>query len=264
MKELIEKLKELGMKEEDILALSEAVNKSVDEKVSLKLDEATKTLVESNKKVIEEAVNAEKVKLEEGYTQKLAEVNADMLEKLDLFLEAEVQEKIGPELLEQAGKYEAVAPILEGISKLYESHYVKLDTEGASVIKRKDEELVAKTKELSESIGTRMDLVKELDNAKKKLLITEKTANLSENQTKRVIALMEDKDFAYANSKIDAFISICEDKKEVKTESNLNENTDAISKEDKILTEKKEVKTENVITPDAAQKKILSIAGDLV
>lgn len=255
MNELIEKLKALGVVAEDITALTESFNKTIDERVSLKLDEAKKVLEESNKTVIEEAVNT-----------KVKEIEADLVEKLDLFLESEVNEKIGPELLEQAGKYEAVAPILEGISKLYESHYVKLDTEGASVVKRKDEELVAKNKDLSEAIEAKMNLTKELDNTKKKLLITEKTAELSENQTKRVNDLFEDKDFAFASSKIDSFISLIkEEKKEEKKETKLNENEDLISKEDKILSEKKEEKVEKKgFSVEDYQKKNLSIAADLV
>jgi hypothetical protein len=263
MDKLLEKLKAVGMQDADLLEFQEAYNKKLEEQVSLRVDEEKKKLElateEASKKAISEAIEAEKAKLVSEFDTKVVDLEKNLVEQLDSFLEAEVNDKISEDLIEKSAINEALLPIVESIKKIFEEQYVALDTEGAGLLKTKETELTKRTKELSESIAKNMSFVEQVDTLNKKVVLMEKTANLSENQKKRVNDLFEGKDSKFTSDKIDSFIQmITEDSNKSKEKTNLNENTDAITSDgDKITPE---VKSVNKV--DKAAPSILNKAAD--
>ena len=154
------------------------------------------------------------------------------IQQLDSFLEAEINEKISEDLIEKSAINEALLPMVEAIKKIFEEQYVALDTEGAGLVKNKTVELEKRNSELSESIAKNMLYVEQLDAANKKLVLMEKTADLSENAKKRVYDLFEGKDLKYTTEKIDSFLQLVVEKVEP-VKSNINENTDVVSTDEK-------------------------------
>lgn len=263
MDKLLEKLKGV-LEDKDLVEFQEAYNKKLDEQVSLKLDEEKKKLElateETSKKKIDEAIEAEKVKLVAEYDAKVVELEKNLVEQLDSFLEAEINEKISDDLIEQTAINETLLPLVEGIKKLFEEQYVALDTEGHGLLKSKETEIEKRNKELSESIAKNMAFVEQIDALNKKLVILEKTGNLSENQKKRVNDLFEGKDAKYTAEKIDSFIELISEDTKPKEKKNLNENTDVVaSSDDKIVTE---VKTPEVKKNVDKAASILNQAAD--
>ncbi len=262
MDKLLEKLKGL-LEDKDLLEFTEAYNKKLNEQVSLKVEEEKKklelSLEETFKKKTEETLVAETAKLTSEYDAKVVELEKNLVEQLDSFLEAEINDKISEDLIEKTAINEALLPLVEGIKKLFEVQYVALDTEGHGLLKAKETELEKRTKELSESIAKNMSFVSQVDELNKKLIMIEKTADLSENAKKRVNSIFEGKDAKYVAEKIDAFLElIAEDaNKNKEAKKNLSENTDVITKDDKIITE---VKTPVVKTNES--EKILIRAGE--
>lgn len=243
----MERLKALGIQDTDLVEFQEAYNKKLNEQVSLKLEEEKKKLElateEASKKKIDETLVTEKAKLVSEFDTKVVELEKNLVEQLDSFLEAEINDKISEDLIEKTAINEALLPLVEGIKKLFEEKYVALDTEGHGLLKARETELEKRTKELSESIAKNMSFVEQLDSANKKLVILEKTANLSETQKKRVNDLFEGKDAKYTADKIDSFIQLIAEDTKTKEKKNINENTDVVTSDgDKIVKEEVVVK----------------------
>lgn len=243
MDKLLEKLKGL-VEDKDLVEIKEAYDKKLDEQVSLKLDEEKKKLElsfeESYKTKLEESIVAEKAKLDAEYDVKVSDLEKNLVEQLDSFLEAEINEKISEDLIEKSAINEALLPMVEAIKKIFEEQYVALDTEGSGLVKSKTVELEKRNSELSESIAKNMLYVEQLDTANKKLVLMEKTADLSENAKKRVYDLFEGKDLKYTTEKIDSFLQLVVERVEP-VKANINENTDVVSAD-----EKKEIKAVEV------------------
>ncbi len=255
MDKLLEKLKGI-IEDKDLLDLQEAYNKKLDEQVSLKLDEEKKKLElsfeETYGKKLAESIVAEKAKLDSEYDVKVVELEKNLVEQLDSFLEAEINDKISEDLIEKTAINEALLPMVEAIKKIFEEQYVALDTEGAGLVKSKTVELEKRKTELSESIAKNMSYVDQLDNANKKLVLIEKTADLSPNAKKRVYDLFEGRDLKYTTEKIDSFIQLVVEAKPEATKPNMNENTDVVATNDKInevapIVEKKVEKPDSIL-----------------
>ncbi len=260
-KELLEKLKEVGIGDSDLVSISESFSKKLDESLELRLTEEKIKLDSDYKKKLDENVAIEKTKLEESFNTQLSEKEAEMLEALDAFLESEINDKISEELIDLVGVNEADKEVIADIRKIFAEKYVDLDVEGHTLLKKNEDSLAEKTKELDESIAEKITLKKELDEVKKAKLVSEKVVNLSETQKKRVNDLFEGKDFKYTSEKLESFINlVVEDKGKKDTKDNLSENKSAISGDDKIITENKVV--EPVKKEEVKSKSILSIAGE--
>ncbi len=237
MNELLEKLKSV-LEEKDLLDFAAAYNTKLDEQVSIKLEEEKKKVdatlkVEYDTKLVE-AVTAASAKMEAEYATKLDELEAHLVDQLDKFILAEVEDKISNDLIDRTAISEVAMPIVEAIKKLFEEQYVDLDTEGYSLLKAKSDEVELRTKELSESIASKMELAEKVDALNKKLLLAEKTANMNEGQKKRISDYFGEKDFAYTTKNIDSVMDlIVEDSKKSKVPvKDLNENKDPIVAED--------------------------------
>jgi hypothetical protein len=236
--EIMKKLKDAGIVAEDLTAINEAYQKKLEEQTSLKVEEQKVILEAANKVKLEEAIATKTAELEAEYATKLEEAESEMLEGFDRFVESQIEDKIGPELIEASGINEANEKVIQGIRSLFETEYVALDVEGAGLLKKNELALESRDKELSESIAKNMVLAEELDKVKKDKFLSESTGKLTESQKTRVISMFEGKNFKETSEKLEGFVKLLvEEKPKAETKEVINENKDSITTGDKILAE---------------------------
>lgn len=255
---LTDKIKELKdvLSDEQLVSLEDTIKEMVESEVGLRTEEKINELEakadEYCEQEIAKKVEEEKEALIEQYDGKLEELEENIVEKMDQFLEAEINEQISDEAVEKVAINETFEPIIKGIMHLFEDKYVSLDSEGNKVLaeqKAKTEELEEKVSEL---IADKMELSTLAESAAVKLLIAEKTEDMTETQKDRVKTFFEGKSFDDAKEKIDSFVELIEESDESDNDEDtedINENEENnFSNEDGEATEEnenKEIVTEN-------------------
>lgn len=250
-KKITEKLKDV-LSPEDLAELEEGIKKmvkeQVDEKVKLlgeeKTSELEKKAEEFCEQEIEKKVAEEKEQLIEEYEKKMVDLETNMVDKLDKFLDSVISEQISDEAIAKIAINETYSPIVEGIKKLFEEKYVALDSEGDKLVKEVKKELEALKEENSRLLAEKMEADELAEKGAIRAILAEKTDGLTETQKERVNTFCEGKSFEDIESTIDSFIEIVEEEKEEDKED-LKENADPnLSDEDADdnLKEKKDLK----------------------
>ena len=259
--EIMKVLKEAGIKAEDLLQISESYQKKLDEQTALKVEEQKIILESANKVVLDKLVEDKTKELDEAFEARVKEVEFEMLEGLDRFIETQVEENISEDLINLSGINEANEEVIQGIRALFETKYVALDVEGAGLLKKNELALESRDKDLSEAIEKNMVLTEELDKTKKEKFLSENTVKLTESQKARVTTIFEGKNFEYTSKNLASFVQLMvEEKAKSETKEVINENKDSITTGDKILAEdiKKSV-------PDTKAKNVnLSLADSFL
>lgn len=258
---LPEKMKEV-LSEEDQkkleASIAELVEQKAEERATLKVEQKEKELKTTYDadyaKKLDEAVAAEKVKLEEQKNTEMKDLESSLLEKLSSFLDLQISEKISEETLEKIAINETYKPIIEGIKNLFEEKFIDLDSDGSSLIREAKEEIESLNDKLSSEIGEKIDLKDELDRAKADLVIANKTRDLSEAQAEKVKSFFSDKTLVETEKKIDAFMEMILEKEDAEDKSekskDLKENTDITTGGDGVVEESPEVILEKKNAPE--------------
>lgn len=212
MKLISEKLESLGVASEDLSTITDTISEMVAESVDTLVEEE-KTKIEAIAEEycaqkIEEGVKAVKEELIEEYDSLLEAFETELVEKLDTFLEMEISSKISEDTLKSIAVNETYKPIIEGIKGLFESEYVALDVEGHGLVRRKQSEVEQLEEQLSQALAEKMELQEAAELAATKLLIANKTKDLTESEIVRVQQFFEGKSFDEVNKKIDGFVDI--------------------------------------------------------
>lgn len=234
---LTEKMKEV-LSEDDQKKLeatiSEMVEQKANERADLKVEQKEKelkaTLEADFAKKLDEAVLAEKTKMEELKTREMADLEESLLEKLSSFLDLQIKEKISDETLERIAVNETYKPIIEGIKHLFEDKFIDLDTDGASIMKEAKEEIEVLNDKISFEISEKIDLKDKLDRALADVVIVTKTKDLTEAQATKVKEFFDDKSLAEVEKRIDAFLEMIIEKEDAEDAADkraaLKENAD--------------------------------------
>ena len=256
---LTEKLKDV-MKPEDLVELEAGIKTMVNEQVALRVEEKTieleKKAEEFCEKEIQEKVEAEKEALIETYEKKMEDLENNMVEKLDNFLDSVITEQISEESIKKIALNETYEPIIKGIQDLFESKYVAIDSDGEKLVKEQKDEVERLRNENSTLIKEKMELSELAEAGAVKLIISEKTDGLTETQKERVNTFCENKTFDEVERQIDSFIDLVEgkedDEDEVLDESvdSNNSDKDAGDAEEELNENNKEDKPENTLTED--------------
>jgi len=194
------------------------LNKKAEEYVEMVVEEKTNELTAKADEYCELRINEEKQALVEEYDQKMNELESNVVESLDHFLESEISEKISDQLLEDVAKRQALQPLVEDIMDAFERHYVSIDSDGNRQIEELKEENAKLEKEVSKQLAEKVELSKLAETAAAKLLISEKTQDLTEGQQKKVQMFFEGKDFDTISEKIDGYIALISEESENKTD----------------------------------------------
>ena len=176
-----------------------------------RLEEEHRRLEEDYRAELEEQLMAEGVVTKEKFEQftKVFEEKEGMLvEMLNNFLDEQIREKISDRLIRESVASEELESLVSGIKVLFEEHYSGIDeTAGIRKIREENKELKEAYERLT---GRNADLSQKLEMAATKLLITEKTKDLSDVQTEKVTTYFEGRDFDFVKDRIDNFITLTE------------------------------------------------------
>jgi len=205
-------LERVGVTTEDQKLIEKAVSDLVSESVAAKE-------VEFKAKydlISEEFVATQLAEKEAELQTKLNEENAEwrkefesgIIDKVDQFLDSQIDAKISDALLEDVAYLQIAKPIVESIKRVYEENHIVIDSEGTKIIKEAKEEVESLKEQLSESIATSMENEKLAKVAATKLLIKESVEGLSVEQTERVKTLFEGKDFEEVQAKIGTYVTM--------------------------------------------------------
>ena len=195
--------------------IEEIANKFCEERCE-KLSKEADAKVESYKKKLEEA--SEQYILEyfdekftEKYGQELEAIEEKVITGLDKYLEYNINEKIGPEMIQKTALQETCQPIVEEFIHILEDRYVAPNTTGSKRIR----ELKAETAEIRSSLQKQLDenmrLAELVESTGKKSLISEKVADLSADQRLKVRKFFKEKSLNETKKDIDAYIEMIQE-----------------------------------------------------
>jgi hypothetical protein len=222
----------------DQKVLEEAIQKLVDTRVQLAEEEMKNkydTLAEEYcKKEVAERVEKEKAALVESYDETLNNLEKKIVSKLDSYLDHVITEQISDETLNKIAVNEVALPLVVSIKKLFSEHFVELDSEGSAIIKEKSDKIVELEGKIAEMSKKIVESEERLEKSASFLLISEKTAGLTETQKQRVVRMFKNKAFDEIKETIDEFVSMIKETKENKIEESKNTDTKSI---DTVITE---------------------------
>lgn len=195
--------------------IEEIANKFCEERCE-KLSKEADAKVESYKKKLEEA--SEQYILEyfdekftEKYGQELEAIEDKVITGLDKYLEYNINEKIGPEMIQKTALQETCQPIVEEFIHILEDRYVAPNTTGSKRIR----ELKAENAEIRSSLQKQLDenmrLAELVESTGKKSLISEKVADLSADQRLKVRKFFKEKSLNETKKDIDAYIEMIQE-----------------------------------------------------
>ena len=195
--------------------IEEIANKFCEERCE-KLSKEADAKVESYKKKLEEA--SEQYILEyfdekftEKYGQELEAIEEKVITGLDKYLEYNINEKIGPEMIQKTALQETCQPIVEEFIHILEDRYAAPNTTGSKRIR----ELKAENAEIRSSLQKQLDenmrLAELVESTGKKSLISEKVADLSADQRLKVRKFFKEKSLNETKKDIDAYIEMIQE-----------------------------------------------------
>ena len=236
MKKITEKLKGV-LSEEDLSAFQSEVQQVISEKVALKVeDEVTRLEKLANdycEKQISEQVEVKTKALSEKYESDLEALESNIVEKLDQYLDLEINEKISDKLLQGVAINETYAPIIAGIQNLFENKYVALDSEGSKLLSDMKKQVETLDAKLMQKVNENIELNALCEKAAIKTILAEKTADLTPSQRSKTVMFFEGKDFTNIHKNIDSYVSMISEEVSVPSQSRtLTETTEVVSDTD--------------------------------
>ena len=195
--------------------IEEIANKFCEERCE-KLSKEADAKVESYKKKLEEA--SEQYILEyfdekftEKYGQELEAIEEKVITGLDKYLEYNINEKIGPALIQKTALQETCQPIVEEFIHILEDRYVAPNTTGSKRIRELKAENAEVRASLQKQLDENMRLAELVESTGKKSLISEKVADLSADQRLKVRKFFKEKSLNETKKDIDAYIEMIQE-----------------------------------------------------
>ncbi len=168
-------------------------------------------LTEEYKEQVEKDLEAEGIATREKFekfTNWFYEEENRLVEALNRFLDDRISEKISDKLIKESVVSQEALALLDGIKVLFEEHYSGIDaTAGIKKMRQENKELKEAYEQL---LAEKADISQKAENAAIRLLISEKTRDLSEAQAKKVMTYFEGRDFDFVQDRIDDFIVLTE------------------------------------------------------
>lgn len=194
-------------KESKLIELYEDKNDWLEEEYKNKVVELTEEhKAEIEAQMIEEGV-VTKEKFEQ-FRQMFEEKEEHMVDALNKFLDEQIASKISDKLIRESVVSEEMTSLVEGIKMLFEEHYSGIDTTAG--IRKIREENEALKESYERLVSEKADLSQKLESAATRILITEKTQDLSDVQREKVTTYFEGRDFDFVKDRIDNFILLTE------------------------------------------------------
>jgi hypothetical protein len=238
-KAISEKIKEM-LTPKDLKIFEAAIEKMIEKRVALKEEEMKNKYDELAEeyvsKKVKELVENEKANLIESYDSKLKNIEKNVVTKLGSFLDHVITEQISDSSIEKLAINEVAYPIVEKIMKVFSENYVELDSDGSKALKVEQKKVIDLEKQLSEAHGKIMESEERLEKSATFLLISEKTAHLTNTQKARVLKMFKSKKFEDVQENIGTFVEMIKESSEPKIERKKEKGTidEIISESDSI------------------------------
>ena len=210
---LIEKVQEVSEKSEELLEAKgkELVKEYLEEKLQLEAK------VEAHGKSLVEEYNKFKDQLVEEYLEEKEELQSVVLDTLDEYLETQINESIDDTLLDKIALNECLAPVVDGVMKVFAENYVEVGSSEAAIQESSDEKVANLELRLNESIAKNIEQEKVIEEAAKAKMIASKCKGLSESQISKVNVMFAESTFKSVSTKIDAFVELIAESEVVET-----------------------------------------------
>jgi len=254
-KKITDKIREM-LNADDQKLLEAAIQKMIDDRVGIieeetkkKYDELAETYVTGK---VEEELEKEKARLVEEYNGKLENLEKKIVSKLDSFLDHVITEQITDEAISKIAINEVLAPVVDGVKKIYAENFIELNSDGATKLKESQDKIKNLETQLSEAMSKIMESEERLEKTATYLLISEKTQEMTKTQRERVVKMFKDKHFDEVNEKIDTFIDIVRESSE--TPATVEETVDTKKTIDAVLTEGDHVEAPKPVVAEKAEE----------
>lgn len=206
--------------------------------------ESLKTVVAENETEIEgltEEVTKLKESILEDVKKEVEEYKNTLVEKIDSFLGAELEELIPEGTIEAQAKLEIYEPLVEGFKDTIARFGISIDSEGHSLLKDAKTEIES----LTEDFNRKSKEFNELEVVSEKLLakmtLMEKCQGLTTEQTEKISIVLSGKTSDEINEKFDTIRDlIVTEKTEVATVSTLTLVSEEVKPAGQLIAEKVE------------------------
>jgi len=184
---------------------TEVIEEDAKEKYQTLLKEATTKFEGGLKKTEEKAFEKAaqyKTKLQESLKATVKDITEKkeseaaaykktMVEKLDKYLNYELDRRIPDTYVEEAAKAAIFEPMVSGIKKIMEENGIKLDEENFGIIRDARKEIIKTREEMATAIKENMELADQLKDHKRTMKISEVCEGLTDAQRERASKLLE-------------------------------------------------------------------------
>jgi hypothetical protein len=168
------------------------------------VESKTVELAEAHKSKLEDQVKTLSEELKTKKNEEVASFKKDIVEKLDKYLEMELDKKIPDTYVEAVAQVSVLNPIVEGFKKTMEDNYIKFDEENFGLLKDAKEEIMKLREESATSVKESMEFNSELKDLKRSVKISEVCEGLTDSQRERATKLLESYDEGEIGERYDA------------------------------------------------------------
>lgn len=184
---------------------------TIAKKADKKLAEKMQILENATKKYILEHFDVE---FEKKYREELEQIEENTVNRLDQYVEAVLDEKISPKLIEQMAMNETCATAIKGIRSVLAEQFMDVDCSGkAQMAKLKNDKM-----ELEESLKKQVNLNFDLRNSNKALqkakIVAEACVGLSAKEAQRVRNYFEPKKLDETKADLPGFVKMLKEREE--------------------------------------------------
>jgi len=237
------------------------------------------------KKTLEKANKTKLTTIEEGKSKEIESFKETIVEKLDKYLNLELNKKVPETFIESVAKVEVLEPIVEGFKKVMNDNYIKFDEENFGLLKDARGEIVKTHKENTKLVKENMEISSQLQTLKRSAKISKVCEGLTAAQREKAVKLLESYDVDEIEDRLndirDIVISSSSSKSSKKTikeetgvkngeekeEEKLNSTgvpTQAVSKEKEEDEDEKEEEVDESLNPRFADREAVSDDSRLI
>lgn len=171
------------------------------------------TEIETGKTLLKEAtdkietLNTEIASLKEGIVtnvqEEVTKFKDSLVEKIDSFLESELETLIPEDLIEAKAKLEVYEPIVEGFKETIAKFGIQIESEGHQLLKDAKEEIESLTEDVNTKTKEHMELEEAAGKLLAKVTLMEKCEGLTTEQKEKIGIIFAGKSVDEINEKFD-------------------------------------------------------------
>lgn len=184
-KSLLEEVEDLS--EEFKIKTQALFEATVSEKVNTLLEEKQQTLQEEFNNKLNEAIASFETELTDKIDGYFGELSEQWIQNNELALEASIRSEL-------------TESFMDGMRKLFESHYVDLPVEKFDIVTSLEEQLNATKESLDSTKALLEQRQKELDSAKRENILNETTQGMTDIESGKFRSMMEEFDYDNAEN----------------------------------------------------------------